>query len=348
MTTTYATPTQQAESKRVGRFTVQLRTQPRIISAFTVMGPREGEGPLGEYFDQAVKDYMWNETTAERAERKYLESAAGSALEQAGLQPADIDYFISGDLLNQIVSSTYSARTLNIPYMGIFAACATSVEGLGLGAMLIDGGFAKRVLVATASHYQSVERQYRYPIELNVQRKKTNQWTATGGAAAILAADDNAAGPRITHVTFGRVLDWGIKDVNNMGAAMAPAAFDTLVRHFEDTHTTADDYDLILTGDLADFGVRAFRTLLERAGIDLGDKHKDAGASMYSEKQQAGAGASGSVTSAAGIYGYALKRMAGGKYRRVLALATGCLHSPLTSQQGDSCPGICHAIVLES
>lgn len=351
MTTTYATPTQRVETtRRVGRFTVQLQRPPRIVSAYTVMGPREGDGPLGEYFDDIVSDYMWNEPTAERSERKYLEKAAEHALKQAGLQPSDIDYFVSGDLLNQIVSSTYTARTLSIPYMGIFAACATSVEGLGLGAMLIDGGFAQRVLVATASHYQSIERQYRYPIELNIQRKQTNQWTATGGAAAVLDADGagNGNGPRVTRVTFGRVIDWSVKDVNNMGAAMAPAAFDTLMRHFEDTNTTVSDYDLILTGDLATFGVKAFNALLERAGIYLGDKHMDGGKSMYTPDQDAGAGASGAVTSAAAIYGYVLKQMERGEYRRVLALATGCLHSPLTAQQGDSCPGICHAVVLEN
>lgn len=342
-------PSQTAAEKRVGKYTVQLQNPPRIVGAYTVMGPREAQGPLGQFFDETVPDDMWNEDKAERAERKYLESAAGGALERAGLQPDDIDYFISGDLLNQIVTSTYSARTLSIPYLGIFAACATSVEGLALGAMLIDAGFANKVLVATASHYQSVERQYRYPIELNVQRKQTNQRTATGGAAAVLAPDgDGVFGPRITRVTFGRVMDWGVKDVNNMGAAMAPAAFDTLMRHFEDTNTSVDDYDLILTGDLADFGVKTFHALLKRAGVDIGDKHMDGGVSMYWPDQQAGAGASGAVTSAAAMYAYAVKQMAAGKFQRVLALATGCLHSPLTWQQGDTCPGICHGVVLEN
>lgn len=365
--TTFAPQAPHTETKkRIGRYTVQLQRPPRVVSAFTVMGPKEGAGPMGAYFDEVIGDYMWHEDKAERAERKYLESAAARALEKAGLRTDDIDYFISGDLLNQIVTSTYTARTLSIPYMGLFAACATSTEGLGLGALLVDGGFARRVLVGTASHYQSVERQYRYPIELNVQRKNTNQWTASGGAAAVLAADDDdipsnmngqavrangqptVKGPRITHVTFGRVIDWGVHDVNNMGAAMAPAAFDTLLRHFEDTGTTVSDYDLILTGDLAKMGVNVLNELLDRVGIDLSDKHKDGGASMYAPKQDAGAGASGAVTSAAAIYGYVLKEMARGKYRRVLAVATGCLHSPTTWQQGESCPGIAHAVVLQA
>lgn len=337
--------------KRLGLHTIQLEKPPRIAAVHTVMGPKEGAGPLGSHFDEVLDDYMWEENSAERAERKYLQHATANALKKAGLRPDDVDFFISGDLLNQIVTSTYAARSLSIPYLGIFAACATSVEGLGLGSLLIEGGFARRVLVATASHYQSVERQYRYPIELNVQRKATNQWTASGGAAAVLAAEDDAVaagGPRIVQVTFGRVVDWGVADVNNMGAAMAPSAFDTLLRHFEDTQTGPDDYDLILTGDLARMGVKLFRTLLERAGIRLGDKHMDGGARMYGDAQDAGAGASGAVTSAAALYGYALKEMERGKYRRVLALATGCLHSPLTWQQGDTCPGICHGVVLEA
>lgn len=331
--------------KRLGQFTVQL-SQPRIAGAFTLMGPREGEGPLGKYFDAIVDDYMWGEYQAEKAERKYLEHAARRALGRAGLTEDDVDYFIAGDLMNQITSSTFSARALGVPHVGIFAACATSTLGLGLGAMLVDGGFARRVLVATASHYQAVERQYRYPIELNVQHKLTNQRTATGGAAAVIAADGD--GPRISRVTFGRVMDWGVKDVNHMGAAMAPAAMDTLLRHFQDTNTTPADYDLVLTGDLARYGSKLFRELVGRAGVTLGGKHMDAGAAMYSDEQLPGAGASGSVTSAAALLGYVLKEMAQGRLRRVLALATGCLHNALTANQGDSCPGVCHAVVLEN
>lgn len=332
--------------KRLGQFTVQFSQSPRIVSAFTLMGPREGEGPLGKYFDAVLDDYMWGEYQPEKAERKYLEHAARKALQRTGLTENDVDYFIAGDLMNQIVSSTFSARSLGIPHIGIFAACATSTLGLGLGAMLVDGGFARRVLVATASHYQAVERQYRYPIELNIQRKPTNQTTATGGAAAVVAAEGE--GPRITQVTFGRVMDWGVQDANHMGAIMAPAAADTLLRHFRDADTTPADYDLILTGDLALYGSKLFRELVKRQGHTLGGKHMDAGAAPYSPEQQAGAGASGSVCSAAVLYGYVLKEMAKGRYRRVLALATGSLHNALTTQQGDSCPGVCHAVVLES
>ncbi|MFO7265830.1 MAG: stage V sporulation protein AD [Limnochordales bacterium] len=333
-------------AKRVGQFTVQFSQPPRIVGAFTLMGPREGQGPLGKYFDAIVDDYMWGEYQPEKAERKFLEHAARRALERAGVSENDVDYFIAGDLMNQIVSSTFSARSLGIPHIGVFAACATSTLGLSLAAMLVDGGFARRVLVATASHYQTAERQYRYPIELNIQRKPTNQWTATGGAAAVVAAEGE--GPRISHVTVGRVMDWGVKDANHMGAAMAPAAMDTLLRHFQDTNTTPADFDLILTGDLAQHGSKLFRELVKREGHTLGGKHMDAGASLYSPEQQPGAGASGAVCSASVLLAYVLKEMAKGRYRRVLALATGCLHNALTTQQGDSCPGVCHALVLEN
>jgi len=334
--------------QRLGQYTVQLSRPPRITAAFTLMGPREGAGPLGPYFDAIVEDYMWGEVSAERAERKYMEQAARRALAAAGLTEGDVDCFIAGDLLNQIVSSTFSARSLGIPYVGVFAACATSALGLALAAMLVDGGFARRALVATASHYQSVERQYRYPVELNIQRKDTNQYTATGGAAAVVAPPEEGTGPRITRVTLGRVVDWGVTDANDMGSAMAPAACDTLLRHFQDTNTTPGDYDLILTGDLAKVGSKVFRALVDRAGVTLGGKHMDGGASMYGDAEWPAAGASGSVCSMAVLLGYVYKEMAQGRFRRVLALPTGCLHSPTTWQQGDSCPGISHAIVLET
>lgn len=331
--------------QRLGQYTVQLSRPPRITAAFTLMGPREGAGPLGSYFDAIVDDYMWGETSAEKAERKYLEQAARRALQTAGLTEHDVDYFIAGDLLNQIVSSTYSARSLGIPYLGVFAACATSSLALGLAAMLVDAGFARRVLVATASHYQAVERQYRYPIELNVQRKPTNHWTTTGAGAALLARD--GAGPRLTLHTAGRVIDYGLKDVNDMGSAMAPAAADTLLRHLADTGRHVGDYDLILTGDLGRQGSKMFRMLVKEAGITLGGKHKDGGVMMFKPEQQAGAGASGAACSATVIFGYAIKEMERGRYRRVLCLPTGSLHSPLSYQQGESIPTISHAVVLE-
>lgn len=331
-------------SKRIGEFTVAI-DRVHIAGRGTVVGPGEGQGPLAGYFDQIEKDGMCGEFCPERAERHFLRTAARLAMESAQVRPEDIQYFLSGDLLNQLVTSNFVAHNIGIPFYGLFNACATIAEGLALGSMLIEGGFAQRVLVGASSHYQSVERQYRYPIELNVQRKPTNHFTTTGAGAAVLAAE--GTGPRITLHTAGRVMDYGLKDVNDMGSAMAPAAADTLLRHLTDTNQTIGDYDLVLTGDLGSQGTKMFRLLMKEAGITLGEKHKDGGMMMFKPQQQPGAGASGAACSATVILGYVLKEMENTRYRRVLCLPTGSLHSPLTYQQGDSIPTICHAIALE-
>lgn len=337
------TPTVSA-TKRVGQFTVAL-DKVHIAGRGTAVGPREGAGPLGSYFDQVETDHMLGEYSPEKAERHYLLNAARIAMERANVRPEDIQFFLSGDLLNQIVASNFVAHSLGIPFYGLFNACATIAEGMGIGGMLVDGGFAERILVSASSHYQGVERQYRYPIELNIQRKATNHWTTTGAGAAILARE--GTGPRITLHTTGRVIDYGLKDVNDMGSAMAPAAADTLLRHLEDTNQTIGDYDLILTGDLGSQGAKMFRLLMKDAGITLGDKHQDCGMMMYNPQQQPGAGASGAACSATVILGYVMKEMENTRYRRVLALPTGSLHSPLTYQQGDNIPTISHAVALE-
>ena len=248
-------------------------------------------------------------------------------------------------LLNQIISSVLCQR-LGYSFIGIYGACSSIVEGLGLGAMLVDGEYADQVLIATSSHYQASERQFRYPIELNIQHKGTSQWTVTGAGAAVLSTQGE--GPRITCVTFGRVTDYGIKSPDIMGAAMAPAANDTLCRHFQDTNTSPGDYDLVLTGDLGNMGQKLFMDLAKEAGHTLGTKHMDVGATIYKPQQRAGAGGSGCACAALGILGYVIKEMYQGRYRRVLALATGALFSPLSYQQGDSIAGIAHAIVMEN
>lgn len=340
-----STPTAVATgTKRVGQFTVAL-DEVRIAGRAAVVGPHEGRGNLTAYFDHIADDPMWGERSAERAERHYLRTACRLALEAAGVRPEAIHYFLSGDLLNQLITSNFVAHSLGIPFYGLFNACATIAEGLALGSMLIDGGFAERVLVGASSHYQTAERQYRYPIELNVQRKPTNHWTTTGAGAAVLARE--GSGPRLTLHTAGRVIDYGLKDVNDMGSAMAPAAADTLLRHLEDTGRTVGDYDLILTGDLGSQGSKMFRLLIKDAGITLGGKHQDGGVMMFKPEQEAGAGASGAACSATVIFGYAIKEMERGRFRRILCLPTGSLHNPLTYQQGESIPTISHAIVLE-
>lgn len=333
-------------SKRLGRWTVQFPGSPRIVSASSVVGPKEGEGPLRSYFDVVEQDPMRGETTAEMAERRFMEDACNRALGQISLASEDVDVFLGGDLLNQIISASFTARSLQIPFLGLYNACATIGAALILGAMLVDCDWVTTALVAGASHYQTAERQYRYPIELNVQRKPTNQWTVTGAGAAVLAKQGN--GPRITQATIGRVVDYGLKDTNDMGCAMAPAAADTFLRHMADTSQTPGDYDLILTGDLASYGKKMFKELVKDAGIGLGSKHQDAGDLIFSQQQRVGAGGSGVACLAVVAFGYVLKEMAATRWHRVLLLPTGALHSPVTYQQGESIPCVAHAIVVET
>lgn len=332
-------------NKQIGKQTLQLNSPPSIISHYCTVGPMEGQGPLAKYFDEIVSDPLMGQTTSEKAELMILENTINSTLSNHKLTTNDLDFYIAGDLLNQIISATFSARTLALPYIGIYGACSTWAAGLGLASILTEGGYAKKVLVATSSHYQTAERQYRYPIELNVKHKPTNQYTVTGAGAAIVA--NQGKGPKITAVTFGKVVDFGCKDPNDMGSAMAPAALSTLIQHLEDTNRTLADYDLILTGDLARHGSKMFHIIAKEAGLSLGEKHKDAGAMIYSPQQPVGSGASGAACSATVTIGYVFKEMVQGKYRRVLLIATGALLNQLTSQQGESIPCIAHAVVLE-
>lgn len=330
---------------RVGSQTIRLQNPPKIISTYSTVGPVEGKGPLATYFHDVLSDPMLGEPTPEKAERKILEQTVQKVLAQQKLATDDIQYFIAGDLLNQIITANFSARSLGVPLIGIFSACATFAEGIGLGSMLIDGNYADKVLVGVSSHYQTAERQYRYPIELNIQRKLTNQTTVTGAGALVLSREGE--GPRVTHITFGKVVDMGIKDVNDMGSAMAPAAMDTLIRHLEDTGQTPGDYDLILTGDLASQGSKMLRVLTKEKGLSLGEKLHDAGAMIFGPQQSVGAGGSGAACSAVVTTGYVMKEIFQGKYRRVLLVATGALMNSLTYQQGESIPCIAHSVTIE-
>ena len=238
--------------KKIGKQTVKLQNPPSIIGTATIVGPKEGEGPLKDYFDIVLEDDMWGQESFEKAEAKIQEEAIKLAISNANLSTSDIDYLFSGDLLNQITSSSYTARQLEIPYFGLYGACSTMTESLSLGAMAIDGGFANYVVCATSSHFSSAERQFRFPLEYGAQRPLTSQWTVTGAGATVLSATGN--GPYITYITTGKIKDYGITDANNMGSAMAPAAIDTITQHFQDTGYSPDDYDLIITGDLAAVG----------------------------------------------------------------------------------------------
>ncbi|HZJ82478.1 MAG TPA: stage V sporulation protein AD [Clostridia bacterium] len=331
---------------RIGGQTLALtQNPPRIISRASIVGKKEGEGPLAEHFDKILEDNLWGEKSWEKAERRMFLEAAQLAMQKAKKEPHDINYLIGGDLLDQIISASYAARSLGIPFFGLYGACSAMTKSMSLGATLIDGGYADDVLCVTSSHFCTAERQFRYPLEMGVQRTPTSQWTVTGSGAVILSS--SGEGPCITHVTTGKVVDFGIKDANNMGAAMAPAAADTFMAHFKDTGRGPEDYDLIVSGDLGKYGRELTIELLKKEGYNIEDRYIDCGCEIFSEDQDTHGGASGCACSAVVLSGYLLKMMDQGNYSRILAASTGALHSTISSKQGDSIPGVAHAVVIE-
>lgn len=331
-------------NKKLGDQTIVFENFPKILTGYSVVGEKEGNGNLKDYFDYVLKNDTFGEKTFERAERKLFEHAITSAVDKAGIRMKDVDILVAGDLLNQIISSSFTARDFDLTYIGVYGACSTMAESLAVGSMLIDGGYAGCVACATGSHFSTVERQYRFPLELGNQRPPVSQWTVTGSGCTILANEGSNIG--INSATFGKVVDFGINDVNNMGAAMAPAAMSTLIKHFEDTMTTPDDYDLILTGDLGKLGSEILLDLMENKGYKLKDNYNDCGQMIFNNNQKTFQGGSGAGCSAVVLNSYVLQKMKEGKFKRVLFGATGALLSPLSSQQGDTIPGICHAIEI--
>ncbi len=331
--------------KKVGENTIKFTLPPKIMSGYAIVGPKEGLSPLAKYFDYILKDDAFNEKTYERAERKMLEQAICGAIDKANLLSTDIDILLSGDLLNQIISATFSARQIQTSFIGVFGACSTMTLSLALGSCLIDGGCANKVACATSSHFSTAERQFRYPLELGCQRPPTSQWTVTGAGCSILSREGK--GHRITHATFGKVIDFGIKDMNNMGAAMAPAAADTLKNLFNDTNTKPQDYDLIVTGDLGKLGSELLVDLLENYGFKLGSNYCDCGQMMFSNKQRSFMGGSGCGCSATVMNSYILNKLDSGDYKKIILMSTGALLSTTSAQQGDTIPGIAHAVIVE-
>lgn len=334
------------KKKKVGLQTVKFENPPSILKTYTIVGPKEGEGPLKSYFHKILEDDMWGQESFEKAEAKIQEETIKAAIDEAGLSTKDIDYLLSGDLLNQIISSAYTARQLAIPYYGLYGACSTMTESLSLGAMLIDGGFADKVMCATSSHFSSAERQFRFPLEYGSQRNFSSQWTVTGSGATLLSTDGQ--GPYVTYATTGKIIDMGIKDASNMGAAMAPAAIDTLLTHFKDTGYTANDYDLIITGDLGKVGKAILLEQMKEEGYDLKDVYTDCGVEIFDSKSQdTHAGGSGCGCAATVLNSYIYKEMLKGTFNRIMIIATGALHSTIINQQGESIPGIAHAVTID-
>lgn len=325
--------------------TIIMKNDVYLLNGYSIVGPLEGKGPLASYFDYVLKDDTLKEKTFEKAERKLLLNIITGAIDKAGLKTGDIDFMIGGDLLNQIVSSSYTARELQIPFIGLYSACATMAEALAIASILVDNKLANNVVAGTCTHFSSAERQYRFPLELGNQRPPTSQWTITGGGASIVSNIKSKI--KISAVSFGKVVDYGIKDVNNMGAAMAPSACDTIIAHLTNTKRKAKDYDLIATGDLGKLGSEILIDLMEHEKIILGQNYADCGCMMFNKKQRVFMGGSGAGCSASVLNSYIIKKLTSGEFKRVLLVSTGALMSTTSSQQGDSIPGIAHAVELE-
>lgn len=330
--------------KRQGRQTIVFDNSAKIVGNFSVVGEKEGNGTFGRFYDYILKDDTFGEKTYEGAERKMIEFAISNALDVAGVKSSNLDLLICGDLLNQIISSSFTARDFDMTFLGLYGACSTMAETLAVGATFIDGGYFDNVACATGSHFSTVERQYRCPLELGNQRPPVSQWTVTGAGCTVLS--NKGGNKEIVNATFGKVTDFGINDVNNMGAAMAPSAMSTLIKHFEDTKTTPDDYDLIVTGDLGKLGSEILLDLMEHKGYKLKDNYNDCGQMIYSCDQKTYQGGSGCGCSAVVLNSYIMQKMDEGVLDRVLFCATGALLSPLSSQQGNTIPGICHAVEI--
>ena len=334
-------------AKRVGKYTIQMENMPSIEGFASVCGKKEAEGPLGKFFDQTFDDTTLGEPSWEKAESILQSKAVNLAIEKSKINESDIDFIFAGDLLNQCISSTFGLRSLNIPFLGQYGACSTMAQTLALASIMVDTGVARNCIAVTSSHFCSAERQFRFPLEYGGQRTPTAQWTVTGSGAIVVGS--NGQNPKISSVTIGRITDLGIKDANNMGAAMAPAAAATLDDFLRDTNTQPDDYDLILTGDLGEVGSKLMKDLLSRNGIQVKNNHKDCGLLIYDQEvQDVHAGGSGCGCSAVVLCSMILNKLKKNELKNILFMATGALMSPTSTQQGESIPSVAHLINIKS
>ena len=332
--------------KRMGNQTVVFANPPVILSSYSVVGPKEGQGPLGKTFSKVWKDQLNGEKSWEVAESNMLQEAMQGAVDQAGIPKDQLDFMLAGDLLNQIISSNFAARQMALPFIGLYGACSTMALSIAVGSMLIDGGFARNVLVGVSSHHDTAERQYRLPTEQGTQRAMSAQWTVTGAGSLLLGK--SGAGPRITSATIGKIVDYNIKDVNNMGAAMAPAVSDTILNHLHDLQLKPEDYDSITSGDLGAVGLALAGEVLKKSGLNMGTSFQDCGVMIYDASQDVHAGGSGCGCSSVVFAGNILQRIKVGELKRVLLVGSGALHSPTSALQGESIPGIGHAVAIEA
>lgn len=348
------------------RQTMFFRNRPYILGAYSIGGEKEGAGPMRQWFDDCLRDDTYDEPTWEKSESKMLKTAITEAVRRSGKSEDDVGAMLSGDLLNQLMSSSFMARDMHIPFLGMYGACSTMTESLMMGSVLVDGGYSDNVVIGASSHYCTAERQFRMPLEHGNQRPPSAQWTATAAGAMLLASksaeekdsiEADAEGNtrklkkiRVESGTIGKVIDAGVKDANRMGSAMAPAAVDTLLNHLEDTGRDLSYYDVVLTGDLGFIGKDIMKDLLCDAGIFpelLESRYDDCGAMIYEPQQDIHSGGSGCGCSASMFAGYVYKKMRRGEIKKALIMSTGALLSTISPFQGESIPGIAHAVSLE-
>ncbi len=328
-----------------GKQSILFENPPYIVNYASIVGQKEGDGPMGSYFDRIEPDPMLGKETWEEAESELQKYAAQMALQKAHLKPEDMRYLFSGDLLGQIIASSFGMLELQIPMFGLYGACSTAGEALSLAAMTVAAGYADHCLAVTSSHFASAEKQFRFPLEYASQRPLSTTWTVTGSGAFIVGKQGAV---KITGITPGKMMDYGVKDSFNMGAAMAPAAADTIYQHFQDMNRKPEDYDLIVTGDLGVIGRELVIDLLKQKNYDISKQYFDCGIAIFDDRtQDTHSGGSGCGCSAVTLAGYLLPKLESGELRRILFLPTGALLSTVSFNEGQSIPGICHGVVLE-
>lgn len=335
--------------KQQGIQSVKFEEPPIICAAASVVGQKEGDGPFGDVFDQIESDPKVGGDTWEDAEGRLQERAAELAIQKAGCGKEAIRYIVAGDLLGQLMASSFGLAGFDKPLFGVYGACSTMGESIGIGSMLVEGGFADYVLAMTSSHFASAEKQFRFPLGYANQRPKASTWTVTGSGAVVICKGDQKQGmAKITGITTGKIVDYGVKDTMNMGACMAPAAASVVAAHFKDFGTDSSEYDQIITGDLGMVGKDILIDILRSEGYDIADRYIDCGIEIYGRDAQAQAGGSGCGCSAVMLAGYVLKQLEIGEWKRVLFVPTGALLSVVSFNEGNSIPGIAHAVRLET
>lgn len=334
-------------AKTIGKRTIEFENKPSIISYGSIVGKKEHEGPMSREFDKFITDSFFGEDSFEKAESKLQKTAVQIALDKAGLNDNDIDKLFAGDLLNQCIGSSFGNKERGIPFIGLYGACSTMALSAALASLFVDSGAAKRAVAVTSSHFCSAERQYRFPLNYGSQRPQTSQWTVTGSGALIIGKE--GSGPYINAAVFGEIKDFNITDANNMGAAMAPAAADTILHYLRDTNTAPEDYDLIFTGDLGFVGTQCLYELMDAEGVDIRCRHTDCGSIIFNhDTQDTHSGGSGCGCSASILCSYVMHRMEERQLNNILFLSTGALMSPTSSYQGESIPGIAHLLHIKN